>query len=140
MLHLEHINLVVSDIEQSLTFYQAAFPHWTVRGGGESQWYGKDRKWLHFGDDYQYIALNDDGIGHNRDLTGHQIGLAHFAFVTSDLAGLIKRLADAGFTIDKQGADDPFRDNVYFIDPAGYEVEFVQYKSDLPMQRNHYTE
>ncbi len=138
MLHLEHINLVVSDIEQSLTFYQAAFTHWTVRGGGESQWYGKDRRWLHFGDDYQYIALNDDGIGKNRDLTGHQIGLAHFAFVTNDLQGMIGRLAKAGFTIDKQGADDPFRDNVYYIDPAGYEVEFVHYKSDLPAQRNCY--
>jgi catechol-2,3-dioxygenase len=138
MLHLEHINLVVSDIEQSLKFYQAAFPHWQVRGGGKGQWYGKDRTWLHFGDDYQYIALNDDGVGKNRDLTGHQVGLAHFAFVTSDLKGVIKRLADAGFCIDKDGADDPFRDNVYFIDPAGYEVEFVQYKSDLPAQRNRY--
>ena len=138
MIHLEHINLVVSDIDKSLAFYQVAFPHWGVRGGGEGKWYGKDRTWLHFGDDYQYIALNDDGVGNNRDLTGHQIGLAHFAFVTSDLKGLVKRLADAGFIIDKQGADDPFRDNVYFIDPAGYEVEFVQYKSDIPSQRNQY--
>jgi len=138
MIHLEHINLVVSDIEQSLKFYQAAFPHWTIRGGGKGQWYGKDRNWLHFGDDYQYIALNDDGEGKNRDLTGHQIGLAHFAFVTTNIKALIKRLNDVGFNVDKQGADDPFRDNVYFIDPAGYEVEFVQYKSDIPTQRNQY--
>ncbi len=138
MIHLEHINLVVSDIQQSLKFYQAAFPHWTIRGGGKGQWYGKDRNWLHFGDDYQYIALNDDGEGKNRDLTGHQIGLAHFAFVTTNIKALIKRLNDVGFNVDKQGADDPFRDNVYFIDPAGYEVEFVQYKSDIPTQRNQY--
>ena len=33
MITLEHINLVVSDIEKRLAFYQAAFPNWHVRGG-----------------------------------------------------------------------------------------------------------
>ncbi|MFQ3267278.1 MAG: putative enzyme related to lactoylglutathione lyase [Colwellia sp.] len=32
MITFKHINLVVSDIEKSLTFYQAAFPHWHLRG------------------------------------------------------------------------------------------------------------
>ena len=138
MITLEHVNLVVSDIKKTLTFYQAAFPHWHIRGGGEGKWYGKPRNRVHFGDDYQYIAFNDDGVGENRDLTGHQVGLAHFAFVTNDLKGMIERLALAGFTVDKQGAAEPFRDNVYYIDPNGYEIEFVQYYSDLPDQRNSY--
>lgn len=138
MITLEHINLVVIDIEKALTFYKAAFPHWAVRGGGTSKWYGTPRNWVHFGDDYQYIAFNDDGVGANRDLTGHQVGLAHFAFVTSDIKGVIERLARAGFAIDKEGADDKYRENVYFIDPNGYEVEFVQYLSDLPNERNRY--
>ncbi len=138
MITLEHVNLVVADIEQTLAFYQAAFPHWTVRGGGKSEWYGKPRNWVHFGDDYQYLAFNDDGVGENRDLSGHQVGLAHFAFVTSDIKGVIERLAQAGFAVDKQGAEDAYRDNVYFVDPNGYEVEFVQYHSDLPNNRNRY--
>ncbi len=138
MLTLEHINLVVSDIEKTLTFYQAAFPHWTVRGGGASKWYGKPRNWIHFGDDYQYLAFNDDGVGNNRDLTGHQVGLAHFAFVTADIQSVIDRLAQAGFAIDKAGAEDEYRSNVYFIDPSGYEVEFVQYHNDIPALRNRY--
>ncbi len=138
MITLEHVNLVVSDIEKTLAFYQAAFPHWQVRGGGEGKWYGKPRNWVHFGDDYQYLAFNDDGVGENRDLTGHQIGLAHFAFATNDMAGVIKRLAQAGFAVDKEGAEDEYRSNVYFIDPNGYEVEFVQYHSDIPAQRNTY--
>lgn len=138
MITLEHINLVVTDIEKALTFYKAAFPHWAIRGGDASEWYGKPRNWVHFGDDYQYIAFNDDGVGRNRDLTGHQIGLAHFAFVTSDIKGVIDRLARAGFAIDKAGAEDKYRENVYFIDPNGYEVEFVQYLSDLPIERNYY--
>lgn len=138
MITLEHINLVVNDIKQTLAFYQAAFPHWSIRGGGISEWYGKPRNWVHFGDDYQYLAFNDDGVGENRDLTGNQIGLAHFAFVTSDMKGMIERLAQAGFAVDKQGAEDTYRENVYFVDPNGYEVEFVQYHSDLPNDRNRY--
>lgn len=138
MIQLEHINLVVKDIATSLAFYQAIFPHWHVRGGGEASWYGKPRNWVHFGDDYQYLSLNDDGEGENRNLSGHQVGLAHFAFVTHDLAGVIARLKAIGYEVDKEGADNPYRENVYYIDPDGYEVEFVQYKSDIPSERNQY--
>lgn len=138
MIHLEHVNLVVEDIPKTLHFYRAAFPHWHVRGGGEGSWHGKPRDWVHFGDDYQYLAFNNDGVGENRDLTGHQIGLAHFAFVTDNLDAIIERLDTAGYPIDKEGAEDDFRRNVYYIDPNGYEVEFVQYLSDIPSERNRY--
>ena len=138
MLHLEHLNLVVNDIPQTLSFYQAAFPHWTIRGGGQNDWYGKPRSWVHFGDDYQYLAFNDNGVGENRDLKGHQVGLAHFAYVTNDIKGVIARLEEAGFEITTDGAEDIYRKNVYFIDPNGYEVEFVEYVSDIPSERNRY--
>ena len=136
MLYLEHLNLVVNDIPASLEFYQAAFPHWRERDGGAGQWYGKPRKWLHFGDDYQYLTFNDNGAGTNRDLAGHQPGLSHFAFVTSNIDAVIERLTAAGFAVSNSGADEPYRRNVYFIDPNGFEVEFVEYLSDIPEQRN----
>ena len=138
MLHLEHLNLVVNDIPQTLSFYQAAFPHWKIRGDGQNDWYGKPRSWVHFGDDYQYLAFNDNGVGENRDLKGHQVGLAHFAYVTNDIKGVIARLQEAGFEITTDGAEDIYRKNVYFIDPNGYEVEFVEYVSDIPSERNRY--
>ncbi|QUM81727.1 VOC family protein [Moritella sp. 5] len=138
MIHLEHVNLIVRDIEETLTFYRAAFPHWSVRGGDKGEWSGKPRNWIHFGDDYQYLAFGDNGVGENRDLAGHQVGLAHFAYVTDDIAGVIKRLADAGFSIAKDGMDDEYRQNIYFLDPNGYEVEFVQYNTDVPNLRNRY--
>lgn len=136
-MQLEHINLVISDIPASLRFYQAAFPHWKIRSQGEGEWYGKKRHWVHFGDDYQYLALSDHGVGENRDLAGHQVGLAHFAFVTHNLDAVISRLKQAGFEIDSDGAVNAFRRNVYYIDPDGYEVEFVEYLSDLPAERNN---
>jgi len=138
MIHLEHVNLIVRDIEETLTFYRAAFPHWSVRGGDKGEWSGKPRNWVHFGDDYQYLAFGDNGVGENRDLAGHQIGLAHFAYVTDDIAGVIQRLAEAGFSIAKDGMDDEYRQNIYFLDPNGYEVEFVQYNTDIPTLRNRY--
>lgn len=138
MIHLEHVNLIVHDIEETLTFYRAAFPHWSVRGGDKGEWSGKPRNWIHFGDDYQYLAFGDNGVGENRDLAGHQVGLAHFAYVTDDIAGVIKRLVKAGFSIAKDGMDDEYRQNIYFLDPNGYEVEFVQYNTDIPNLRNRY--
>lgn len=135
-MHLEHINLVVTDIPAVLEFYKAAFPHWRVRASGRAEWFGVKRNWVHFGDDCQYLTFNDDGVGENRDLAGHQPGLAHFAYVTDDLQAVIERLEKAGFEIAKPGAENRFRRNVYFFDPAGFEVEFVEYLSDLPAERN----
>ena len=136
MIQLEHINMVVSDIDAVLKFYRAAFPHWRVRDQGRGEWYGKPRTWLHFGDDYQYLVFSDHGEGENRDLEGHQVGLAHFAFVTHDIDGLMTRLVEAGFSPAKDGAEARFRRNIYYIDPAGFELEFVEYLSDLPAERN----
>ncbi|HAW93489.1 MULTISPECIES: VOC family protein [unclassified Arsukibacterium] len=135
-MYLEHVNLVVSDMDAMLQFYRAAFPHWRIRDEGEGEWYGKPRKWLHFGDDYHYLALSDHGEGSNRELTGHSVGFAHFAYVTKNLDEVIARLNNAGYAIAKTGADEPYRKNIYFVDPAGFEVEFIEYLSDNPAERN----
>tara|TARA_R110002167_G_scaffold29239_4_gene97873 strand:+ start:113421 stop:113840 length:420 start_codon:yes stop_codon:yes gene_type:complete len=136
MIHLEHVNLVVANIEESLKFYRAVFPHWRIRDEGDGQWNGKTRHWIHFGDDYHYLAFSNHGEDENRDLDGHQIGLAHFAFVTNCLDAVVARLEAQGFKIAQDGAEETHRRNVYFIDPAGFEVEFVEYRSDLPSERN----
>ncbi|WP_434355652.1 VOC family protein [Parasalinivibrio latis] len=140
MVRLEHLNLVVRDIERSLSFYKAAFPHWEVRGGGDGEWSGKPRQWVHFGDNYNYLCLNNNGDSDPRDLAGHQVGLAHLGFSVEDLDGLIGRLREAGFEVDHPGAPTEYRRNVYFVDPDGIEVEFVEYRSDIPGQRNDYSE
>lgn len=136
-MQLEHVNLVVKNIPATLIFYQAAFPHWRVRSEGSGQWYGKARNWLHFGDSFQYLSFSDHGEGEIRDNTGHQVGLAHFGYQVQNLDALIERLNAAGFAVDKVGTANPYRKNVYFIDPTGYEVEFIEYLSDIPIERNN---
>lgn len=136
MIQLEHLNLVVSDIPRTLAFYRAAFPHWKVRTEGQGSWYGTERRWLHFGDDYQFLTFNNNGQGNNRNLESNDIGLSHFAFVTNNLVELVDRLKAAGFQPKQAGGDGKYRKNRYFIDPDGYEVEFVQYLTDVPELRN----
>lgn len=135
-MHLEHINLFVKDMDTTLKFYRAAFPHWQIRSQGRAPWHGTPRNWIHFGDEYQYLAFNDSATGENRDLGSMNVGLAHFAFVTNNIESTIQRLAQAGFQIAKDGATSEFRKNIYYIDPNGYEVEFVEYLSDIPSERN----
>lgn len=138
MIHLEHLNLVVKNMTETLTFYQAIFPHWKIRGGGKSVWYGHPRNWLHFGDDYNYLSFNDSGEGENRKLKEYQVGLAHFAFVTNDIKGVMSRLKEINCEPAVAYDGDENRASVYFIDPNGYEIEFVQYFTDLPVNRNIY--
>lgn len=117
-------------------FCRFAVPNWRVRDEGRGEWNGKPRKWIHFGDDDYYLAFSDHGEGENRDLAGHSVGLAHFAFTTNNLDAIVARLNNAGYAISGPGAEEPYRKNVYFVDPAGFEVEFVEYLSDIPAERN----
>ncbi len=137
MIRLEHINLVITDMESTLAFYTAAFPDYHIRSEGEGTWYGTPRRWLHFGDDYTYLAFSDHGQGNNRDLKGRTPGLAHIAFEVTNLTALKARMAAVGYDISTQGTDNPHRDNIYYLDPDGHEVEFVVYHSDLVAERNN---
>jgi catechol 2,3-dioxygenase-like lactoylglutathione lyase family enzyme len=138
MLYLEHLNLVVKDIPRALAFYQAAFPHWHVRGEGRSTWHGIPRRWLHFGDDYLYLALSDHGESNIRDNSGFEVGLSHFAFVTDELENVTQRLEAAGFSADKGEGTPNIRNNTYFTDADGYEIEFVEYLTEIVGKRNDY--
>lgn len=135
-MRLEHVNMVVSDMDETLRFYQAAFPHWQIRTQGQGDWYGVPRQWLHFGDDYNYLTFNDNGKNRPRDLKTNDLGIAHLGFEIKNLQALTNRMADNGFSVSHTGAKHPHRRNVYYIDPNGVEVEFVEYLSDIPAQRN----
>ena len=137
-MRIEHVNLVVRNIEEVTNFLGIAFPHWKIRGQDKSEWYGKPRTWLHFGEDDFYIALSDNGEGPNRDLMKHTPGLAHTGLVIDDIGGLIARYRANGIEPSQDLTTFPARKNVYYIDPAGFEWEFIQYLSDIPTERHHY--
>ncbi len=138
MIRLEHVNLVVNNIEATLDFLQTAFPKWRVRGQGDSEWYGIKRHWLHVGTDDYYVTLNEGNDEANRDLKSQSPGLAHIGFCVADIDSICERLQNKGYDIATIGADHPYRKTVYFIEPAGFEFEFIQYLSDEPQHRNQY--
>ena len=93
-------------------------------------------KWLHFGDGYNYLTFNDNATGQERNIKSNDAGIAHLGFEVNQLQSVIERLHTAGYKPSHDGAIHPFRKNVYYIDPNGLELEFVQYLSDSPAERN----
>jgi len=82
--------------------------------------------------------LADNGVSDNKNLAGHQVGLAYFSYITNNLKGTITRIIQAGFPINNEGTPNECRENIYFLDGYGYEVEFFQYHTDVPKLRNRY--
>ncbi len=52
-MYLEHANITVSNLQEAIKFFQTAFPHFKIRGGGNDL-----REWVHLGDDHTYLALD----------------------------------------------------------------------------------
>jgi len=135
---IEHSNYVVKDTEATIDFLQTAFPDAKIRGQGDYQWYGQARKWYHFGTDDFYIAISSGGIEPVRDFTGTQIGLAHLGFEVDDLQAVIGRLSTKGYEVDHPGDSANHRKNVYYVDPNGLELEFIEYTSTKASEKNKY--
>ena len=138
MVRFEHANLVVREIRPTQEFLLTAFPHWRIRGSGKGRWGEVQRHWVHLGDDDYYVTLNDAAEGDIRDLDGIQPGLAHLGWEVDNLTALIARLESKGYEIDILGREHPYRQSVYYRDPAGFQFEFIEYASDMPDERNMY--
>ncbi len=140
---IEHVNLVVTAIDPTVKFLKSAFPHWDVRGEGGGEWAGIPRRWVHVGDDGNYITLNEFLLpeaarGRHRELQSSEPGLAHIGFEVTDLAAVVDRLKEAGYEPDHLGETHPHRRNLYYGDAEGLEFEFVEYSSDIPAEKNLY--
>ena len=138
MIRIEHVNLVVNSLDDTLRFLETALPEWHVRGRGDGEWYGAKRRWLHFGTDSFYITINDRASGPGRDLRGMTPGLAHVGIEVDSVDAVRNRLLSGGFAIATIGPEHPHRKSVYFTEPSGTEFEFIEYLSEAPAERNLY--
>lgn len=135
---LEHANATVTDLDQAIHFLTTAVPAWRVRGGGQMDWAGKPIRWAHVGSDHCYVALQGGGAGQAIDWRGHEPGLKHVGIVVADLAAVVDRLERAGHPLDHWGGRTAYRNSVYFMVGADFQVEFVEYQSERTEQRNEY--
>jgi len=134
-IYIEHANLTVNDMKESISFFKTAFPHFKIRGGDD-----KLEEWIHFGDDYTYIAIQKavEDLGNTFIKNYDTIGINHMAFVVDDVEALTNRLKKAGFKRSYDKAIEKYRIRDYFADADGNEFEFIQYLSNKVEERNSF--
>ena len=131
-IYLEHANITVSDLQKSIHFFQSAFPYFKIRAKGNER-----REWVHLGDDYTYIAINQLKKGQNIERENYDdLGINHIGFVVEDLDVIVDQLLKSGYQRDYPRQEEKFRTREYFADSDGNEFEFVQYLSDNIEERN----
>lgn len=137
-MRIQHVGLVVADLDRSRRFYGDALgfeevprpPNFTFAGA-----------WFRFGDDEIHLLAEADttgGAGQGDPGVGASQGLsAHLAFEVEDLDTACARLAETGVALI--GGPMPRGDGVtqvFFRDPDGYVLEFFQWtgedQSDAP--------
>ncbi|WP_422135837.1 VOC family protein [Endozoicomonas sp. ALD040] len=133
--YLEHANITVPSIDEATRILGAAFPDFRIRGGGEF----RGRRWVHFGNDTTYMALNEYPEGKASKPDYSHFGVNHIGFVVKQLDELDQRLKEEGYKLipDFQEEGD-FRRRHYYCDGNGMEWEFIEYATEDVSKRNHY--
>ena len=133
-IYLEHANITVNDPQEAIKFFQTAFPHFKIRGGGSDM-----REWIHLGDDDTYIAINQAKQSDLKaDKNYDKIGINHLGFVVQNVEKIANNLLSNGYKRDFPKEVEQFRIRDYFADADGNQYEFVQYLSDKPEEKNSY--
>jgi hypothetical protein len=139
-LHLEHLNLSVTDLDRATRALQAIVPHWGVRGSG--RWTdddGHEVEWRHVGDDFQYLALYAAPPGRALRAKTRDGVFNHLGLVVDDVDAALARLAALGIARDHAGGSGAHRRSAYVcIEPERLEIELVAYDSEQPAERNEY--
>ncbi len=135
-IRMEHANMIVRNIDETVRFLRAAFPDFKVRREGNDD----RQRWMHIGTDDTYIALNESSDEPAEKWVPYdgKPGINHLGYEVDDVDALRDRLAAAGFEDSTYPNSHPHRKRVYFYDADGNDWEFVQYYSDDPAERNDY--
>ncbi|SHG19530.1 VOC family protein [Flagellimonas flava] len=133
-IYLEHANITVQNLQEAIRFFQTAFPHFKVRGGGNGT-----REWVHLGDDHTYVALNQARVSDIRPEKDYdKAGINHIGFVVPNVEEIANNLLSNGYKRDFPKETEQFRIRDYFADADGNQYEFVQYLSEVPEEKNSY--
>lgn len=137
-LRIQHVGLVVSDLDRSREFYAGALGLEEVPRPSSFRF---DGAWFRFGGTEIHLlaeAHTTGGAGRSDPGEGLARGLtSHIALETEDLAAACARLAEHG--VGLAGGPMPRGDGydqVFFLDPDGYVLELFQHtgedQSDAP--------
>src|SRR5688500_4207056 len=104
-MRLEHVNLTVSDLDRSITFYCDLLDV-------HVRWKGlidQDRLGAHVGDDRSYLALFQGTDAGEVQTDYFRPGVNHFAFVVEDLDEARKRIEQLGASVHLEADYEPGR-------------------------------
>ena len=133
-MYLEHANITVNNLQEAIKFFQTAFPHFKIRGGGNNM-----REWVHLGDDDTYIALNQAKQHFSKvEKNYEKAGINHIGFVVENVEEVANNLLKSGYKREYPKEVEEFRIRDYFADADGNQYEFIQYLSDIPEEKNYY--
>jgi catechol 2,3-dioxygenase-like lactoylglutathione lyase family enzyme len=137
-IRLDHANVLVRDLDETLRFLQTAIPELRIRAEG-TMWSGG--RWVHLGTDDSYVALAQATKEPPERWVPYagKPGLNHLGFEVDDAEAVRARLRAAGYEDSTVPNAHPYRRRVYFHDRDGNDWEFVQYLSDEPAKRHDYT-
>jgi catechol 2,3-dioxygenase-like lactoylglutathione lyase family enzyme len=121
-MHLEHVNLTVSDLDRSVAFYSRLLDL-RVRWQGATS---DGARAAHVGDDRTYLALFEATKDGAVAIDYGVVGLNHFGWVIEDLDTARQHLLDQGLTPHFEPHYEPGR-RLYVYDPDGIELELVEY-------------
>lgn len=129
LLRFEHVNLSCKDIHVSKEFYQILFPDWYVRVEGVFE----GRRWMHFGNDQFYLALNDTPEAKQTHTAYENLGINHIGLVIQDGEAMKNLLQKEGIEYYTYSSLET-KHRIYVNDPDGNEIEFVEYQPDYPLR------
>jgi len=121
-MHLEHVNITVTDVERSAAFYSDLL-------GLHIRWKGTldgGRVAAHVGDDRCYLALFEAVTGGPTDHDYTTPGINHYGFLVDDLDATRAHALALGATVTDVADYEPGR-RFYLRDPDDIEVELVEY-------------
>lgn len=135
-IRLEHANMNVRNIDDTVRFLIAALPEFQIRREGQNE----GQRWMHIGTDDTYIALHESTDEPTEKWVPYagKPGINHLGYEVDDVDAVRARLSAAGFRDSTYPNNHPHRKRVYFYDADGNDWEFVQYLSDDPKERNDY--
>ncbi len=124
----EHVNKICQNLDATRKFYQTLFPDWYVRVEGEAEGW----RWMHFGGDHFYLALNQPPAGSN-DAPLSTGNIDHIGFVIDDGDKMKTLLETAGIEFFTQPAPET-KHRIYVFDPDGVCLELVEYEKTYALR------
>ena len=127
-MYLEHVNMTVRDLEESIHFYCELL-------GGVISWKGTALNMrrtvpaAHVKLAGGYISMFEREHGERAHYDYAPPGVNHVGFVVDDLSRVRSKLSEMGVPIEKEADYEP-GSRLYIFDPSGIELELVAYDED----------